>query len=80
MPWMIMMMTMTATTRVMVMTNHKEMLSRSRNDPVLPLFNIPPFLFSSLMIDAKHRHDLDFDDLVHIDWDYFDADDFLSFG
>ena len=80
MPWMIMLMTMTATTRVMAMTNHKEMLSRSRNDPVLHLFNIPPFLFSSLMIDAKHRHDLDFDDLVHIDWDYFDADDFLSFG
>ena len=75
---MIMMMTMAATTRVMVMTNHKEMLSRSRNDPVLPLFQhsaIPVFL-----LDAKHRHDLDFDDLGHIDWDYFDADDFLSFG
>ena len=80
MPWMIMMMTMTATMRVMVTTNHKEMLSRSRNDPVLHLFNILPFLFSSLMIDAKHRHDLDFDDLGHIDWGYFDADDFLSFG
>ena len=60
--------------------SYKEMLSRSRNDPVLPLFNIPPFLFSSLMIDAKHRHDLNFDDLGHIDWDHFDANDFLSFG